>query len=110
MMAAWGRLPPQRNLAARAGVDILAAIATLVDATVVAALDATEHVTGGRTNHGANASTYNCSQKAAAGRACTDNSATKGANRRTLLGRGARSQRKGSGNDNQELMHEILQN
>ncbi|MBN9333413.1 hypothetical protein, partial [Devosia sp.] len=31
------------------------------------------------------------------------------ANRRTLLGGGARSQGKRGGNDNQELMHEILQ-
>src|SRR5690606_38224488 len=84
--------PPLRNLAARAGIDILAAVATLIDAPVVAALDATQDVASGCTNDGADTGAYNRSQKAAAGSTGANNSAAESANSRPLLSGRAGSQ------------------
>lgn len=55
----WDDYRLSETLAPRAGVDILAAIATLIDAAVVAAFDATKDVASGRANNGAHTGTNN---------------------------------------------------
>ncbi len=43
------------GLAARAGIDVLGAVGTTIDATVVAAIDAAKDVTSGSANNATNA-------------------------------------------------------
>jgi hypothetical protein len=95
-------------LAARAGIDVFAAIAATIYAAIAAAVSATKNITGCRANNAANASTDKGPDCATAGCGCTNNGAAESAYGRTLLGSRAGGHRQCRAGDNQELVHGIL--
>src|SRR3546814_15271510 len=91
--------------ATRAGVAIAAAVVAFVDADIVAAGHAAEHITCRCAGHCADTGTDQRTNRAAARNASAHHGAAKAANDSPLLSSGSSGKRQAGCGDDQELVH-----